>query len=105
MMVTVEGDFISEICDVPQMTTEALIFFHVFKRDNQIPEHQDKFSVWSAKATFSGLEMPPAAGALCRSGPQFISYSNPIMLYEAGVGTTPLAPDAVDFTSVCFYFF
>ena len=100
MMVSIEDDFISEICDVPQMSSEALMFFHVFKRNNDIPVHLDKFSVWSARATLAGLEMPPVADALCRSGPQFIGFSNPIMLYEAGVGTTPLAPNAVDFTPV-----
>lgn len=102
MLVTVEDDFISEICDVPQMSTNALLFFHIFKRHNQIPVHEDKYSVWSARASLSGLEMPPAVGSLCRSGPQFIAYSNPIMLYEAAVGTSPSAPDAVDFTPVSF---
>lgn len=102
MLVTVEDDFISEICDVPQMSTNALLFFHIFKRHNQIPVHEDKYSVWSARASLSGLEMPPAVGSLCRSGPQFIAYSNPIMLYEAAVGTSPSAPDAVNFTPVSF---
>lgn len=104
MLVTVEDDFISEICDVPQMSTNALLFFHIYKRHNQIPVHEDKYSVWSARASLSGLEMPPAVGSLCRSGPQFIAYSNPIMLYEAAVGTSPSAPDAVDFTPVSFTF-
>lgn len=102
MLVTVEDDFISEICDVPQMSTNALLFFHIYKRHNQIPVHEDKYSVWSARASLSGLEMPPAVGSLCRSGPQFIAYSNPIMLYEAAVGTSPSASDAVDFTPVSF---
>lgn len=102
MLVTVEDDFISEICDVPQMSTNALLFFHIFKRHNRMPVHDDKYTVWSARASLSGLEMPPAVGSLCRSGPQFIAYSNPIMLYEAAVGTSPSAPDAVDFTPVSF---
>lgn len=100
MMVYVEDDFINEICDVPQLSTSALIFFHIFKRHNEIPVHEDKFSVWSARASLSDLEMPPAVGTLCRSGPQYIGYTNPIMLYEAGVGTSPLSTDAVDFTLV-----
>lgn len=99
-MVYVEDDFINEICDVPQLSTSALIFFHIFKRHNEIPVHEDKFSVWSARASLSDLEMPPAVGTLCRSGPQYIGYTNPIMLYEAGVGTSPLSTDAVDFTLV-----
>ncbi|XP_062596534.1 uncharacterized protein LOC134257978, partial [Saccostrea cucullata] len=100
MMVYVEEEFINEICDVPQLSTNALLFFHVFKRHNEIPPHEDRFSVWSTKASLSGLEMPPAVGTLCRSGPQFISYTNPIMLYEAGVGTSPLLTNAVEFTPI-----
>ena len=100
MMVYMDGNFLNEICDVPQLSTEAWLFIHVFKRMNQLPEHHDKFSVWSARASVSALEMPPPVGTLCRSGQQFIGFTNPIMRYEAGVGTTPLAADAAEFTQV-----
>ena len=100
MMVYMDDNFLNEICDVPQLSTEAWLFIHVFKRMNQLPEHHDKFSVWSARASVSALEMPPPVGTLCRSGQQFIGFMNPIMRYEAGVGTTPLATDAAEFRQV-----
>lgn len=100
MMVYMDDDFLNEICDVPHLSTEALLFLHVFKRLNQLPEHSDKFSVWSARASVSSLVMPPPVGTLCRSGQQFVSFTNPIMKYEAGVGTTSMTDDAAAFREV-----
>lgn len=95
-----DDNFLNEICDIPQLSTDAFMFIHVFKRLNQLPEHTDKFSVWSARASVSALEMPPPVGTLCRSGPQFVGFTKPIMKYEAGVGTSLLMTDVVEFREV-----
>uniref|UniRef100_K1PPK2 Protocadherin Fat 4 n=1 Tax=Magallana gigas TaxID=29159 RepID=K1PPK2_MAGGI len=95
MMVYMDDNFLNEICDVPHLSTETLLFLHVFKRLNQLPEHSDKFSVWSARASVSSLVMPPPVGTLCRSGQQFVSLTNPIMKYEAVRGVTGSGDTAV----------
>lgn len=100
MMVYIDNEFINELCDVPQISTEAFMFFHVFKRLNQMPNLQNNFEAWATYATLAGLEMPPPIGTLCRSGPQFRAFTNPVIFYEAGIGTSKLASDSVPFRKV-----
>ena len=100
MMVYMDEEFINELCDVPQMSSETFMFFHVFKRLNQIPQPDSSFEAWATYATLAGLEMPPPIGTLCRSGLQFRAFTNPVIYYEAGIGTSILTSDTVPFRKV-----
>lgn len=100
MSVYVGEDFINQLCDIPHLSTDTLLFVHLFKKDNILPKAVDAFTPWAAYAEFSHLEMPPPVGTLCRSGQQFRGYSNPIIMYEAGIGTSRLATDVVGFKEV-----
>jgi hypothetical protein len=100
MMVYIDDEYINELCDVPQMSTDAFMFFHVFKRMNQLPVQKTNFEAWATYATLAGLEMPPPIGTLCRSGPQFRAFTNPVIHYEAAIGTTFMGSDAVPFRKV-----
>lgn len=107
MMVYIDDEYINELCDVPQMSTDAFMFFHVFKRLNQLPTPKSKFESWATYATLAGLEMPPPIGTLCRSGPQFRAFTNPVIFYEAAIGSSFMASDVVPFRKVhkMFHFF
>lgn len=65
-----------------------------------MPNLQNNFEAWATYATLAGLEMPPPIGTLCRSGPQFRAFTNPVIFYEAGIGTSKLASDSVPFRKV-----
>lgn len=100
MSVYVDENFINQLCDIPHLSTDTLLFVHLFKKDNILPKAPDAFTPWAAYAEFSHLEMPPPVGTLCRSGQQFRGYSNPIIMYEAGIGTSRLATDVQGFKEV-----
>ena len=100
MSVYVGDDFINQLCDIPHLSTDTLLFVHLFKSDNILPTVVDAFTPWAAYAEFSALEMPPPVGTLCRDGQQFRGYSNPIIKYEAGIGTSRLATDVEEFREV-----
>ena len=102
MTLYIDGGEFSEICGIPPLSTDTLLVLHGWSKNNYIPPITDAFNPWSAKASFRNLIMPPAAGALCRYGDPFISGTNPVYHFEAGIGTSKLATDVKEFTVVSY---
>ena len=73
---------------------------HVWNRNNYVPELSDVFDNWKVKAFFKELVFPPAVGDLCRYGKVFQSGTNPIIRYEAGIGSERGITDIQPFSKV-----
>jgi hypothetical protein len=73
---------------------------HVWNRENFIPDITDMFNVFSTKAYFKDLIMPPAPGSLCRYGDPFRGGTNSIIRYEVGLGSDKLLTDVAPFKEV-----
>ena len=58
------------------------------------------FNVFSTKAYFKDLIMPPAPGSLCRYGDPFRGGTNSIIRYEVGLGSDKLLTDVAPFREV-----
>ena len=90
---------VSEMCGIPNLSTATKLTLHTWHKNNNVPP-LDVFNLWVARAQFTNLIMPPSIDAMCRYGAPFMGGSNPIVGYEAGIGTTPNSPDVVEFKEV-----
>ncbi|CAC5412724.1 unnamed protein product [Mytilus coruscus] len=66
LIVFVNDEELTELCGIPNLSESAQLVLHVFNRDNFVPDITDKFNIFSTKAYFKNLILPPPAGALCR---------------------------------------
>ena len=85
--MVVDGRVIQKFSGIPNLSTSTQFFIHVWNRDNFVPKLSDVFNNWAVEAEFKDFVFPPAIGELCRYGDVFQSGSNPIIRYEAGIGT------------------
>ncbi|XP_033763071.1 uncharacterized protein LOC117344449 isoform X3 [Pecten maximus] len=97
MRVFVDSEYMAELCGIAELTLNTLLVFHVFNKNNVVPPIVSTFDPWSAKAYINELIMPPAPGSLCRYGVPFRGATDPILRYEAGIGTTKLGTEAEPF--------
>ncbi|CAC5416407.1 unnamed protein product [Mytilus coruscus] len=100
LIVFVNDEELTELCGIPNLSESAQLVLHVFNRDNFVPDITDKFNIFSTKAYFKNLILPPPAGALCRYGDPFRGGTNPIIKYEVGIGSDKLLTDIEPFSEV-----
>ncbi|KAK3612537.1 hypothetical protein CHS0354_024514 [Potamilus streckersoni] len=98
--VYTDGQKLSQLCGVPQFTTDTKLLLHVWNRDNFLPALGDLFQTWTVRALFRDLILPPEVGALCRYGEPFRGGTNSIVRYEAGIGAQNGLADFADFREV-----
>lgn len=96
----VDGDVLAKICGILPLSASTKLVLHVWNRDNYIPDITDRFNIFSTKAFFRDLVMPPAPQSLCRYGDPFRGGTNPIIHYEVGIGSEKLQTDVAKFTKV-----
>ncbi|VDI71255.1 Hypothetical predicted protein, partial [Mytilus galloprovincialis] len=100
LVVFINDEEITELCGIPGMSETAKLVLHVFNRNNFVPEITDIFNVFSTRAIFKNLILPPPTGALCRYGDPFRGGTNPIIKYEVGIGSDKLLTDIEPFRKV-----
>ncbi|XP_052081237.1 uncharacterized protein LOC127719261 [Mytilus californianus] len=100
LIVSVNNEELTELCGIPILSKSTKLVLHVFNRDNFVPDITDKFNIFSTKAYFKNLILPPPTGALCRYGDPFRGGTNPIIKYEVGIGSDKLLTDIVPFREV-----
>ncbi|CAG2204566.1 unnamed protein product [Mytilus edulis] len=100
LVLYVNDEEITELCGIPDLSETTKLVLHVFNRDNFVPEITDIFNIFSARAVFKNLILPPPTGALCRYGDPFRGGSNPIIKYEVGIGSDKLLTDIEPFRKV-----
>ncbi|VDI27589.1 Hypothetical predicted protein, partial [Mytilus galloprovincialis] len=98
--VFVDDGELTEICGIEPPSISTKLVLHVWNRNNYVPEITDLFNVFSTKAYFKNLVMPPKVGSLCRYGNPFRGGTNPVIKYEAAIGTDQLTTDISDFSEV-----
>ncbi|XP_076087285.1 uncharacterized protein LOC143057777 [Mytilus galloprovincialis] len=100
LVVYVNDEELTELCGIPDLSETTKLVLHVFNRDNFVPEITDVFNMFSTRAVFKNLILPPPTGALCRYGDPFRGGSNPIIKYEVGIGSDKLLTDIEPFREV-----
>ncbi|KAL5014713.1 hypothetical protein ScPMuIL_008983 [Solemya velum] len=100
LFVFIDDEKMTEICGIPNLLSSTQLVFHTWSKNNMVPEITDMFNIWTARAIFKDLIMPPALSALCRYGNPFRGGTNPIIRYEAGIGTKRGLTDVIDFRKV-----
>ena len=98
----IDGLKIQKFSGIPRFKNTASYFIHVWNKDNYVPELLDVFDNWMVKAVFKNLIFPPKVGELCRYGEVFQSGENPIVRYEAGIGSQKGITDIQPFSEVIF---
>ncbi|ESO82597.1 hypothetical protein LOTGIDRAFT_236952 [Lottia gigantea] len=102
--VYVNDDEISELCGIPELSVETKLFLHVWNWKNYLPplptKVEDMFELWSTKAIFTDLIMPPESNAICRLGRPFRGGKNAVVKFEAGIGTRVNSDNVVPFREV-----
>ena len=97
--VFLDGQQMSEMAGIPELSSSTNLFFHLWNKNNVLPP-LDVFNLWNGKAKFRQLTLPPDIDELCRYGEPFQGGTNAIVRYEAGVGTSKDTPDVADFQEV-----
>ncbi|CAG2187681.1 unnamed protein product [Mytilus edulis] len=100
LFVFVDGDELTMMCGIPYLSNKAKLVFHVWNRENTVPEHANMFNRYSTKAFFKNLIMPAPQGSLCRYGNPFRGGTNPVVKFEAGIGRERLSTDVSPFSEV-----
>ncbi|KAL5015119.1 hypothetical protein ScPMuIL_009389 [Solemya velum] len=100
LFVFIDDEKMTEICGISNLLSSTQLVFHTWSKNNVVPEITDMFNIWTARAIFKDLIMPPALSALCRYGNPFRGGTNPIIRYEAGIGTERGLTDVIDFRKV-----
>ncbi|VDI50948.1 Hypothetical predicted protein, partial [Mytilus galloprovincialis] len=98
--VYADEEELTEICGIEPPSTSAKLVLHVWNRNNYVPDISDLFNVFSAKAYFKDLIIPPKIGNKCRYGDPFRGGTNPVIKYEAGIGTEKLQTDIVPYREI-----
>jgi hypothetical protein len=88
------------MCGFQPLSISAKLVLHVWNHNNYVPSIPDLFNVFSTKAYFKNLIMPPKVGSLCRYGNPFRGGTNPIVIYEAAIGSDRLSTDIEDYRDV-----
>ncbi|KAK3101942.1 hypothetical protein FSP39_007535 [Pinctada imbricata] len=107
--VFIDGEYITEVCGAPELSKNTKLFFHVYNKDNYMPVSDDPLNVWTTRATFANLVLPPTLGLPCRLGDPFRGGTNGIIQYDVGIGRSKLTTEIVSFRKVlepclpCFY--
>lgn len=101
--VIIDGRKVQKFSGIPQLSKSTQFFMHIWNRDNVIPKRLDVFDSWIVKAQFKDLIFPPNTEELCRYGEVFRSGSNPIVRYEAGIGSQTGSTDVYPFQEVIFF--
>ncbi|VDI67222.1 Hypothetical predicted protein [Mytilus galloprovincialis] len=100
LLVSINEEEITELCGISHLSKTTKLVLHVFNRDSYVPEITDPFNIFSVKAYFKNLILPPPTGALCRYGDPFRGGTNPIIKYEIGIGTDKFLTDIEPFREV-----
>ncbi|XP_063408918.1 uncharacterized protein LOC134692399 [Mytilus trossulus] len=95
-----EMDSAVDLCGIPDLSGTTKLVLHVYNRNNYVPEITDVFNIFSTRAVFKNLILPPPTGALCLYGDPFRGGNNPIIKYEIGIGTDKLLTDIEPFREV-----
>ncbi|CAC5409205.1 unnamed protein product [Mytilus coruscus] len=98
--VYADDEELTEICGIEPPSTSAKLVLHVWNRNNYVPDISDLFNVFSAKSYFKDLIIPPKIGNKCRYGNPFRGGTNPVIKYEAGIGTEKLQTDVVPYREI-----
>ncbi|XP_041378093.1 uncharacterized protein LOC121390363 [Gigantopelta aegis] len=102
--VFIDGDLATKNCGVPYLSKSTRLIFAAWNYKNSMPHNVNDLKgfpkVWSAKATFRDLVLPPDSSHLCRVGAPFRGGNNAIIAYEAGIGSSPLTDNISQFTKV-----
>ncbi|CAG2237324.1 unnamed protein product [Mytilus edulis] len=95
LKVYVDRYMFSKIFGIPEFSSDTKLLLHVFNKNNYVPPITDLFDVFSTRASFRNVIMPPSSDAMCR-------YRGviPIDRYEAGIGTDQLMTDVVSYQEV-----
>jgi hypothetical protein len=88
------------MCGIQPPSISTKLVLHVWNHNNYVPGIPDFFNVFSTKAYFKNLIMPPKVGWLCRYGNPFRGGTNPVIMYEAAIGSDKLATDIDDHREV-----
>ncbi|VDI16055.1 Hypothetical predicted protein [Mytilus galloprovincialis] len=100
LKVYVDGSMFSKICGIPEFSSDTKLLLHVFNKNNYVPPVTDLFDVFSTRASFRNVIMPPSSNTMCRYGEPFYGGVIPIDRYEAGIGTDQLMTDVVSYQEV-----
>jgi hypothetical protein len=100
MLVYADNELLTEICGIEPPRSSAMLVLHVWNRNNYVPGVHDLFNIFSTKAYFKNLIIPPKIGNLCRYGNPFRGGNNPVIKYEAGIGTDKVQTNVVPYREV-----
>ncbi|XP_052806221.1 uncharacterized protein LOC128235438 [Mya arenaria] len=90
---------LSEMCGIPQLSKTTMLILHVWNKNSIIPE-MNVFNSWTSYSFFKTLKLPPNDSELCRYAQPWKGGTNPIISYEAGIGSSRTVTDVVDFRQV-----
>ncbi|XP_048258717.1 uncharacterized protein LOC124137708 isoform X1 [Haliotis rufescens] len=104
MAVYMDGDLLTEQSGIPRLSPGTKLFLGVWNHKNFIPDtdrdSEGHLQVWSATASFRDLVMPADKEKLCRYGNPFQGGNNPIVRYEAGIGSASGFSDVLPYQQV-----
>ena len=94
---------IAVLCGIPALSSSTKLALSVWNWKNFLtdPSTNDRgIQLWQAAATFSNVTFPAPATSQCRYGNPFRGGGNPIVRYEAGIGSDIGLADVKDFKEV-----
>ncbi|XP_046574117.1 uncharacterized protein LOC124282192 [Haliotis rubra] len=104
MSVFMDNDLMTERCGMPRLSPDTKLYLGVWNYKNYIPDterdSEGHLKVWSATASFRDLVMPADKEQLCRYGNPLQGGNNPIVRYEAGIGSVSGLSDVVPYQQV-----
>ena len=103
MLAYADGHLFAEMPGVPELSTSTKLVLHAWNKNNFLPEIDNVFAIWEARASFKDVYMPPEPGTLCRYGDPFKGGTNAIVKYEAGLGNATGVDNFVPFREVLIF--
>ena len=91
------------VCGIPALSVGTRLALSVWNWKNFLTDSSASsrgIQLWQAAATFSNVTIPAPATFPCRYGNPFRGGGNPIVRYEAGIGSDSGLADVVDFKEV-----
>ena len=116
--VHVDGEEVvaAVMCGIPALSTATKLALSVWNWKNFLTQPASSNSsspgngnagglglglqLWQAAATFSGVTIPAPSSSHCRYGDPFRGGGNPIVRYEAGLGTQNGLADVAEYREV-----
>lgn len=98
-----DPEFKTTVCGIPDLSNNTNIVLSVWNWKNFLLEPNETSSGlthWQTAAVFSNLVTPAPSESPCRYGDPFRGGQNPIVRYEAGVGSSKGLADVVSFREV-----